>query len=78
MEFIHTITLTDWVGYLASVLVLISFLMKDIKKLRAINTIGCFTFVIYGILLGWSYPIIITNAAIFGINITAIFKSSNK
>jgi len=76
MEFLQTITLTDWVGYLASILVLVSFLMKDIKKLRAINSIGCFAFVIYGILLGWSYPIIITNAAIFGINVTAIFKAT--
>jgi len=75
MEFLSSITLTDWVGYIASFLVLISFLMKDIKKLRGINSIGCFAFVIYGVLLDWSYPIIVTNLAIFFINTTAFFKA---
>jgi uncharacterized protein with PQ loop repeat len=76
MEFFNTISLTDWVGYLASLLVLISFLMKDIKNLRAFNSLGCFAFIVYGILLDWNYPVIITNTAILGINLTAIFKSS--
>jgi hypothetical protein len=59
---------TEIIGYTASSLVLISFLMRDVKKLRVINTIGCMVFIVYGILLGWSIPIIITNAAIVLIN----------
>lgn len=66
MEFLG-VTVTEWVGYLASAGVLISFLMKDINKLRIANSIGCGLFIAYGVLL-YSWPIIITNTAIFGIN----------
>lgn len=64
----------DLIGYGASLLVLISFLMKDIKKLRTINSIGCLLFVVYGVMLNYSIPIILTNAAILGININALRK----
>ncbi len=64
------------VGYLASLIVLISFLMKNMKTLRIINSIGCVLFVAYGILLGFSLPIIITNVAIVAINIYYLFKAN--
>ena len=62
------------VGYVASLFVLVSFLMKDIKKLRLINSVGCMLFVVYGILLNFSIPIIITNTAILIINAIALLK----
>ncbi len=72
------ISLTDWVGYAAMATVLISFLMKDVKKLRLINSLGCFLFVIYGFLLQpLSLPIIVTNTAIFGINIYYLLVKKN-
>lgn len=58
---------TEYIGYLASVTVLISFLMKNIRTLRIVNSIGCLLFIAYGLLL-FSIPIIITNAAIVLIN----------
>ena len=61
------ISMTEWVGYAASLGVLVSFLMKDIKVLRIVNSIGCALFVAYGIMLG-SIPIIVTNVAILFIN----------
>ena len=68
---------TEWIGYLASLGVLVSFFMKDIKKLRMVNSIGCALFAIYGILLS-SIPVIITNLAILGVNIYYLFlKKSN-
>ncbi len=67
---------TEIVGYLASLIVLISFLMKNMKTLRIINSIGCVLFVAYGILLGFSIPIIFTNVAIVGINIYYLMKSN--
>ncbi len=70
------INLTEIVGYLASLIVLISFLMKNMKTLRIINTIGCVLFVAYGILLNFSIPIIITNVAIVGINIYYLLKAN--
>ncbi len=67
------ITLTELVGYLGSLGVLVSFLFKDMRKLRIINTIGCILFVVYGSLLN-SPPIIITNVAITIINIYFLMK----
>ena len=61
------IELTEWVGYLAMTVLLISFTMKNVIKLRIINSVGCFFFVIYGLLIS-QYPIVITNVAIILIN----------
>ena len=64
------ITVTDWVGYAAMATVLVSFLMKNVNNLRMVNSVGCLLFVIYGFMLNpMSYPIIITNTAIFLINL---------
>ena len=64
------VELTEWVGYLAMTVLLVSFMMKNVTKLRVINSIGCLFFVIYGSLISL-YPIVITNAAIILINLTA-------
>ena len=63
------ITITEWVGYLASVILIISFLMKNVTTLRIINSIGAILFVIYGIMLSISWPIVITNTFILLANI---------
>lgn len=67
------ISYTEWVGYLAMATLLISFLMKDVKKLRIINTFGCAFFVLYGFMLQTAWPIVITNAAIICINLYYLF-----
>lgn len=69
MEF----TLTEIIGYVASFMVLISFTMKDIFKLRIINAIGAFLFIFYGMALD-SIPIIITNISIVGVHIYYLIK----
>jgi uncharacterized protein with PQ loop repeat len=74
MEF----TLTEIIGYLASIVVLISFLMKDILKLRIVNFIGCGLFVAYGIMLHYSIPIILTNSVIMIIHIYYLSKMKKK
>lgn len=70
-------TITDLVGYLAMAFLLISFLMKDVKKLRIINSLGCGFFVAYGFLLVTSWPIIITNSAIISINLYYLVLRKN-
>ncbi len=65
---------TEVVGYAASIAVLCSFLLKDVKRLRIVNTIGCSIFLFYGVLLNFSIPIIITNAAIIIINMFYLVK----
>ncbi len=71
MDFLR-INFTEWMGYLASAGVLLSFLMRDIKKLRIVNSIGCAFFIVYGFLLG-SIPVIVTNIAIIGVNFYYLF-----
>ena len=62
------IELTEWVGYLAMTVLLVSFMMKNVIKLRIINSFGCLFFVIYGLMIS-QYPIVITNLAIILINL---------
>jgi uncharacterized protein with PQ loop repeat len=77
MEFLG-ISWVEWIGYAAMATVLISFLMKSVNKLRIVNSFGCLLFVFYGIVLQpISKPIIITNIAIFCINIYYILKKGN-
>jgi len=64
---------TELVGYLASLLLIVSFLMKNIRTLRLVNSLGCIGFVVYGFLLQTSWPVIITNAFIVGINIYYLY-----
>jgi len=66
--------LVDIIGYAAMIALMISFTVKDIKKLRIINTIGCILFVIYGFMIN-SWPIIITNAFIASVNLYYLLKS---
>jgi len=70
-------TITDTIGYIAMALLLISFLMKDVKKLRIVNSFGCAFFVAYGFLLVTSWPIIITNSAIISINLYYLILRKN-
>ncbi len=71
------ISITEWVGYLASAFLLLSFTMKDVIKLRIINSVGCALFVIYGFMLQTSWPIIITNGAILIINFYYLLLKKN-
>lgn len=70
---ITAITFTEWIGYIASALLIISFMMKNVKTLRIINSFGCAFFIYYGILLGNDLPIIITNGFIVAFNLYYLF-----
>jgi len=56
------------IGYLGSILVAISLMMKSLLRLRIINLIGALFFTTYGILLG-AYPVAVLNGLIVGIDI---------
>lgn len=60
-------TYVDYIGYAASLFVLLSFFMKKIATLRMVNIVGCSFFIAYGVLIE-SIPIIITNVAIVLVN----------
>ena len=60
--------ISEYIGYLASAVLLVSFTMKKMTTLRIINTIGCGIFILYGSMIG-SFPVVITNVAICLINL---------
>ncbi|MDH2924520.1 inner membrane protein [Nicoletella semolina] len=64
-------------GYFAMVLVGISFLLKDVVKLRLVNAAGAICFVIYGFLID-SNPVIGLNLFVAGVNAYYIWKSRNQ
>jgi len=67
---------SEYVGYLASIFVVVSFLLKDIKTIRTVNLLGCICFVIYGIYNGVLWPIIIPNAVLAFIQLYNILKKN--
>ncbi len=71
MEFIEII------GYLASLLIIVSLMMTDIKWLRFVNFIGCFLFVVYALGIS-AYPVAIMNAVASGINIYHLYRMRKK
>lgn len=70
----NIITLTEYLGYLASFVIMISFLMKNMITLRIINSIGGLLFIVYGVFLSMSIPIIVTNVFVVGVNIYYLAK----
>lgn len=55
-------------GYCASGLVALSFVMKSMRKLRFINIIGSVLFVIYSITIQ-AWPVALINTFVVGVNI---------
>jgi hypothetical protein len=66
----------EWVGYLASILIIWSFMLTNMRTLRMINALGCLAFVAYGFLLQISWPIVITNVFIFCVHIYYLTRKS--
>lgn len=58
----------ELLGIAATVFVLISFLMKDAARIRAINIVGAFLFVIYGLLIN-SISVWLLNAVLMIVHI---------
>jgi len=67
------ISFVEWLGYIASLIILISLLNSSIIKLRWINLIGAILFSIYGVFLG-SLPVAFMNGAIAIIDIYYLIK----
>jgi hypothetical protein len=67
LDFIHGF------GLLASVLVVLSLTMRNIKNLRILNLIGSLAFAVYGFCIK-SYPVIILNLFTAGVNIAYLVK----
>ena len=66
--------MTEFTGYIATFLVMLSFMMKNVTRLRVINAIGCATWILYGFMLD-SNPIIVTNVGILAINTVHLLRN---
>lgn len=68
-----SLTMVEWMGYAASIMVAISLMMKNVVKLRILNSIGALLFVIYGALIG-AWPVAGMNLFIVGINVYNLYQ----
>ena len=71
-----TNTIIEAIGYLGSALVLVSFLMASVFKLRIVNSVGSIIFTIYAFIIH-SYPTAIMNLCLVLINFYYLVKMSN-
>lgn len=70
--------IATYIGYSASLFIVLSFILKDIRKIRIVNMIGCICFVIYGIFSGMLWPVIIPNGLICFIQIYHLVTDKRK
>jgi len=66
-----------WIGYLASLCLIISLVVTTNIKFRFYNLLGCLFFVIYALMLG-AWPVFITNAILLVINIYYLYQLNNR
>lgn len=64
--------LFQWIGYAASVFIVMSFIVNNLKSVRIINMIGCLCFVIYGTYFE-AWPVVIPNAILIVIQLYFLF-----
>ena len=63
----------EWIGHIASGIILVSLLMNSIVKLRWINLVGAIVFAFYGFVLGL-WPVAIMNVGIIFIDVYYLAK----
>lgn len=73
----ENINLTECLGYVASVIVAISFIMKSIIKLRIVNTLGAICFVIYAVAIN-ATPVALINFFIICVNVYYLTQSNGQ
>lgn len=69
--------MVEMIGYLGSILVVVSMLMSSVVKLRVINTIGSGIFAAYALMIR-SYPTALMNACLVGINVYNLVRLNQK
>jgi hypothetical protein len=65
--------MAEIMGYLASLLLAISLVVNNDLKFRWLNTFGCLSFIVYGVLIN-AFPIILTNGILLLINLFYLVK----
>lgn len=67
----------ETIGIIASLIILLSFLFTDLRKVRLINIFGAILYVIYGFFI-CSYANIILNGALILIHLYYLFVKDKK
>ncbi|MEA3306985.1 MAG: hypothetical protein U9Q34_04280, partial [Elusimicrobiota bacterium] len=67
----------ELIGYIGSLLIALSLLMSNIKKLRLLNLLGALSFTVYGFLTK-TYPVMAVNFFISLINIWYLAQMTMK
>ena len=65
--------MVEFIGILATIFVLLSFIFADARKIRAVNIIGATLFVVYGLLIN-ALSVWLLNGALIFIHIYFISK----
>lgn len=65
------------IGYVGTGVVLLSFLMTDIKWMRGVNMIGGFISLVYAAIVG-NMPVVVLNASLITINGIQLMRVSRK
>jgi len=64
----------ETLGYLASIFVAVSLMMRSLTKLRVINLIGALLFTAYGLIIA-AYPVAVVNGFIVLVNLYYLQQS---
>ncbi len=71
------LSLLEWIGYLASLIIAISMTMSSIVKFRIINLCGAALFSVYGVLIG-AIPVALLNGFIVLVDIYYLYSIFSK
>jgi hypothetical protein len=67
----------DIIGYIGTILILYSFTIEDMFKLRVVNSIGSIVWIVYGIGI-WAGPTILVNGCVLCIHTYWFIKHRRK
>lgn len=73
LQMIQSVDLAkEWIGLLASFVLVLSFVFKDVTKFRIVNSIAALIWIAYGLDIN-SISVIITNTFIIGFNFKHLY-----
>ena len=71
------LSIYEWIGYIGSAIVLISFMMTSVVKLRLVNMAGSVITMIYGFMIQ-AYPTVVLNGVLLIINLIHLLRVINQ
>ena len=58
----------ELLGWVATGVIVLSFTVKDMRRLRIMNSVGTLLWLVYGEMKG-DYPLVVVNALILGVHL---------